>query len=101
MPAKRKSIKSNLEKVDALRDKDIDYSDIPATDAGFWKNAKVVMPPQKVHLSVRFDRDVVEWYKRDGAGYQTKMNAVLRAYAAAHDDSQRSRASNTKKTRAA
>jgi uncharacterized protein (DUF4415 family) len=64
----------------AMKDSDIDYSDIPKTDRHFWAQAKIVMPPAKTHLSLRLDEDVVEWFKRQGAGYQTRMNAVLRAY---------------------
>jgi uncharacterized protein (DUF4415 family) len=67
-----------------MTDREIDYSDIPATDAKFWARAKVVMPPTKTHLSLRLDEDVVEWFKRQGAGYQTRINAVLRSYVQAH-----------------
>ncbi|MBS0165944.1 MAG: BrnA antitoxin family protein [Nitrospira sp.] len=42
------------------------------------------MPSVKTHLSLRLDEDVVEWFKRQGAGYQTKINAVLRSYVQAH-----------------
>jgi uncharacterized protein (DUF4415 family) len=50
------------------------------TDRHFWAQAKIVMPAVKTHLSLRLDEDVVDWFKRQGAGYQTRMNAVLRAY---------------------
>ncbi len=43
-----------------------------------------MLPPVKTHLSLRLDEDVVEWFKRQGAGYQTKINAVLRSYVKAH-----------------
>jgi len=47
----------------------------------FWKTAKVVYPDgPKERLTVRFDRDVVTWFKEGGRGYQTRMNAVLRSY---------------------
>lgn len=58
----------------------IDYSDIPPLDEAFWANAKWVIPENKIALGVRFDRDVVDWFKSQGAGYQTRMNAVLRLY---------------------
>jgi uncharacterized protein (DUF4415 family) len=67
-----------------MTDREIDYSDIPATDAKFWEKAQVVMPSIKTHLSLRLDEDVVKWFKRQGAGYQTKINAVLRFYVQAH-----------------
>lgn len=37
--------------------------------------------PKKAAISIRIDADVLEWYKAQGKGYQTKMNEVLRAYA--------------------
>ena len=36
--------------------------------------------PPKTSISLRVDADVLEWFKRKGPGYQTKMNAVLRAF---------------------
>jgi uncharacterized protein (DUF4415 family) len=62
----------------------IDYSDIPALDETFWRNAKVVPPANKERLTVRFDADLVNWFKQQGRGYQTRMNAVLRSYYEAH-----------------
>lgn len=84
MSEKRKTAKSNLTKLDALQDQNIDDTDIAATDDAFWAGAKIVMPPAKAPLSVRFDSDVIAWFKRQGRGYQTRMNAVLRAYMDAH-----------------
>ena len=46
----------------------------------FWDNAEVVTPPGKEAISVRIDRDVLEWFRAQGPGYQTRMNAVLRSY---------------------
>lgn len=63
-----------------MKDKDIDYSDDPATNAAFWADAEWIVPSRKVSLGVRFDKDVVAWFKSLGPGYQTKMNAVLRTY---------------------
>lgn len=40
--------------------------------------------PKKALLSLRIDADVIEWFKRQGAGYQSRMNALLRAYMEAH-----------------
>ena len=36
--------------------------------------------PKKESISMRIDRDVIEWFKAQGPGYQTRMNAVLKAY---------------------
>lgn len=75
-----RSPKTDWDRVKNMTDDDIDYSDIPATDEAFWADAKWVIPENKVALGVRFDRDVVDWFKSQGAGYQTRMNAVLRLY---------------------
>jgi len=36
--------------------------------------------PRKAAVSLRLDADVLDWFKARGAGYQTRINAVLRAY---------------------
>ena len=46
------------------------------------KGLKVV--PKKVLLSLRIDADVIEWFRKQGPGYQSRMNALLRAYMEAH-----------------
>jgi uncharacterized protein (DUF4415 family) len=45
-----------------------------------WSRASVDMPQPKAVLNMRVDRDVLEFFRRDGRGYQTKINAVLRSY---------------------
>ena len=45
-----------------------------------WDNVKLVIPPIKKAVSVRLDQDVIEFFKAQGPGYQTRMNAVLQAY---------------------
>jgi uncharacterized protein (DUF4415 family) len=54
-------------------------------DADFWKSARVVMPhagKSSVHL--RLDSDVLDWFRQQGRGHLTRMNAVLRSYMEAH-----------------
>lgn len=80
----KKHIKSDLKKIDAMEDKDIDYSDIPELDEGFFEKARVVVPPGKKQLTIRLDEDVLEWLKAQGKGYQSRINAILRAYYEAH-----------------
>jgi uncharacterized protein (DUF4415 family) len=55
-------------------------ADAQPTDETFWANAEVVMPQPKHAISLRVDSDVLEWFKSHGSGYQTRINAVLRAY---------------------
>ncbi|MEW6234895.1 MAG: BrnA antitoxin family protein [Candidatus Omnitrophota bacterium] len=76
--------KKRLEEINAIKDKDIDTEDIPELDERFWKNARLVLPKPKPSISLRIDSDVLEWFKSIGRGYQTRMNAVLRAYMEAH-----------------
>jgi len=67
-----------------LRDSEIDYSDIPKLDKSFFKHAKLRMPQRKKSVSLRLDLDVLTWFKHGGRGYQTKINAILKAYVEAH-----------------
>jgi uncharacterized protein (DUF4415 family) len=56
---------------------DSDFSDVPED---WYKSAEAVMPTPKKLLSLRLDSDVVDWFKQQGPGYQTRINAVLRAF---------------------
>lgn len=67
-----------------MKDSEIDYSDIPELDEVFFKNAKLVLPEPKTAVSIRLDKDVLAWFKKQGGGYQTKINAVLKTYVKAH-----------------
>ncbi len=69
-----------------MPDEAIDYSDIPELDEEFWRNARVVMPEAKERITLRVDKEVVEFFRNKGQGYQTRMNAVLRAYVEAQQD---------------
>ena len=60
-------------------DADIDYSEIPEADGDFWRRAELQMPRSKKGIYVRLDADVIDWLKSRGKGYQTRMNAMLRA----------------------
>ena len=46
----------------------------------FWDEAEVIAPTPKRAVSIRLDEDVLEWFRRSGPRYQTRMNAVLRMY---------------------
>jgi len=45
-----------------------------------WGNVKVTWPQPKQAISLRIDQDILEWFRGRGPGYQTRMNAVLRAF---------------------
>ena len=79
--------KSDWERVDALTDDDIDQAIAddpdasPALDDAFWRNAEILDPRhEKRTITMRVDDDVLDFFKRGGPGYQSRMNAVLRAY---------------------
>jgi len=76
--------KTNWEKLNQTNDRSINYTDSPATTEDFWKDAELVIPAHKIHLSLRLDDDIVEFFKKKGHGYQTRINAVLKSYVRAH-----------------
>lgn len=55
-----------------------------ATNEDFWKSAKVVTPVPKEIVTMRLDADLLRWL-RQRPGYQTRINAILRAYMQAHE----------------
>ncbi|MCC6868558.1 MAG: BrnA antitoxin family protein [Burkholderiales bacterium] len=68
-----------------MRDSDIVVDDeAPAWTPAMFAKAVVKRglgsPPTKTLLSLRIDSDVVEWFRGQGRGYQSRMNALLRAY---------------------
>lgn len=71
-----------IEELAAMPDEEIDFSDIPELGEDFFRNARLVMPSPKQQVTVHIDADVLDWFKAQGKGYQSRMNAVLRAYVA-------------------
>ena len=83
--------KTDWRRVDALTDERIRRGieadpDARPTDEDFWKKATLVMPQVKETMTIRLDADVLEWFRRQGKGYQTRINAILRSYVRAHGD---------------
>ena len=73
-----------LDAVAAMPDSEIDTRDVPeVTD---WSGAVrgALYRPLKRLTSLRLDADVLEWFKRGGEGYQTRINAALREYVERH-----------------
>lgn len=69
-------------KSEAELEQDIqDDPDLRALDKDWYLAAKAVMPVPKKLLSLRLDAEVIDWFRQQGPGYQTRMNAVLRAFA--------------------
>jgi uncharacterized protein (DUF4415 family) len=76
----KQSSRTDLSRIKKMKDSSIDYSDISETDEMFWADAEIIFPNKKIHLSIRLDNDIIEWFKQYGSGYQTKINSVLRSY---------------------
>jgi uncharacterized protein (DUF4415 family) len=84
-PSKKRS-KTDWDEVAIQPDSEIDTSDIPPLDREFFKSAKLRMPAKKSSITVRLDADALEWFRKQGKGYQTRINAVLRTYMEAHKE---------------
>jgi uncharacterized protein (DUF4415 family) len=65
------------EEIEAAMAKDPAWAGFKDVD---WSEAVLVIPPRKKAISIRVDEDVLDFFKREGAGYQRRMNAVLRSY---------------------
>ncbi len=76
--------RTDWKRVDAMKDEDVDLSDIPELDDDFFKNAVLDLPKPKATVTLRVDSDVIEWYRAKGKGYQTLINAVLKGWAEQH-----------------
>jgi uncharacterized protein (DUF4415 family) len=81
----RRKSETDWAALDALTDEEIDAS--IANDPDWqefkdidWSEAVLVIPPKKKAISIRVDEDVLDYFKNEGAGYQRRINAVLRSY---------------------
>ncbi len=83
-----KRSKTDWTRADALSDTDIDFSENPEVTPEMFARAivrKGLKPiPLKQQVTLRLDADVLEWFKSQGRGYQTRINTLLRAYVDAH-----------------
>lgn len=74
------SKKAQITTLLAKKEEDIDKSDIPELPEEAWNEAErgAFYRPRKVQKTVRLDADVVQWLEKDGPGYQTRLNSILR-----------------------
>src|ERR1700686_1849651 len=75
---KRRS-RTDWKRIDSLRDDDIDYSDIPKQGPDFFAHA-IIWPGPKKQITLRIDPDVLTFFRKQGRGYQSTINAILRKY---------------------
>ena len=65
------------EEIEASIASDPDWQEFKDVD---WSRAVLVIPPKKKAISIRVDEDVLDYFRKEGAGYQRRINAVLRSY---------------------
>ncbi len=86
-PTLNKSL-TDWERIDAMQDEDIDLSDVPEITPEMFAAAVVhrgLKPvSKKKQITMRVDVDVLDWFRAQGRGYQTKINMLMRAYMEAH-----------------
>jgi uncharacterized protein (DUF4415 family) len=80
--------RTDFARLDAMTDEDIAKAVAEDPDAApldiDWTKARLVLPSGKESVTLRVDKDVLDWFRDQGRGYQTRINAVLRAYKEAH-----------------
>ena len=76
---------TNIEAVKALTEEELEAS-IDREEEGEvdWSTLSVELPRPKVAFTMRYDQDVLEWFRKQGPGYQSKINAVLKSYITAN-----------------
>ncbi len=77
---------SDWERVKAMTEEELEAS-IDFEEEGYpiWETARSVYnPANKKQITLRLDPDIIEFFKAQGPGYQTRMNAVLRQYMSAN-----------------
>jgi uncharacterized protein (DUF4415 family) len=75
----RKPSRTQWDRIDAMKDEEIDYSDNPKLDVSFLAKS-VRWPGPKELISLRLDREVLAFFRSQGKGYQTTINTLLRKY---------------------
>ncbi len=100
-PKKHKD-RTDWDRVRRLTDEDIakaiasDPDAAPLLTKEWFKHAQVMPPLTKKGVFLRLDQDILDWFKRQGPRYQTRMNGVLRAYMLAHGTRLKKRAAGSK-----
>jgi len=75
--------KADRSRLRRVSEKPIDYSDIPELSDDWFERAERAAnaaSQSKSQIALRLDDDVIAWFRTQGAGYQTRMNAILRSY---------------------
>lgn len=85
---KRSDSLTDWKRLRSMKDEDIDVSDIPPIDPDAFARGIVrdglKASSGKGQITLRIDRDVLAWFQASGPGFQSRINALLRAYMDAH-----------------
>lgn len=79
--------KTDWQKIVHLSDDDIEAA--AREDDSFWteqmlNEAHLKMPQKKISVHMYLDQDIIDWFKAEGKGYQSRINAVLKSYVHEH-----------------
>jgi len=77
--ASRRRSRTDWQRIETMKDQDIDVSDNPELGEQFFKEA-IWWPGPKQQITLRLDPDVLAFFRKGGRGYQTTINAVVRKY---------------------
>lgn len=92
--------RADLARLRRLTDAEIERTSPPELrnlPKDFWDGAELVPAVAKEPISLRVDADVLTWFRSQGPGYQSRMNAVLRAYMRAKSTSGKARSSGSRR----
>jgi uncharacterized protein (DUF4415 family) len=84
VPQLNEEQKARLSAVGAMSDDHINYTDAPCLPDALWLKASMHLPQTKQQITLRIDAEVLDFFKHTGKRYQSRMNAVLRAYVDSH-----------------
>lgn len=76
--------KARLSKLSSVSDDAIDYSDAPHLNDALWVKSAEQLPHVKKQITLRIDQEVLDFFKKKGKKYQSRMNAVLLSYVKSH-----------------
>ena len=71
---------TDWERLDAMTDEEIDYSDIPPLTEEFFNNATLRIPAVQARNLIQLDADVMAWFQKQDAEYRSTINSILRRY---------------------
>ena len=76
--------KTDWEALKAMKDEEIDYSEIAPLSDVFFKRARVLQSKSKVTLTMQVDADIVEWFQKASDNWEAQVQAALRFYVESH-----------------